>query len=308
MLSTLPKTFVTVVETGSITRAAEDLSLAKSAVSQNLKRLEGQLGVKLATRTTRRLSLTPAGERYYQKCKEIIALSQLAKTEMEAYGATPSGPITITAPHALIAPIVAPAMVRVMNAFPDLAPKVIADDARLDLIAEGIDMAITVGALPDSNLRARKIGTLRDVLCLAPELFAHAPSSDTPEFANWIQSMPYVAHVREPSKVTHRVPKASGPGSIELRFVPSFRSNTIEAIASFARQGLGIALLPDVSVAEDFRTGRLAKLCGFLDPEPIPIHALHAYDTLVPKSVHEVIEAVRYAFSTLAQPGWLERK
>ena len=118
MLSTLPLTFVTIVDSGSITRAADELNLAKSAVSQNLKRLEQQLDIKLATRSTRRFSLTPAGERYYQRCKEVLMLSKLAETELEAYGSKPSGPFTITAPHALIAPVVAPAMTTVSRRFP----------------------------------------------------------------------------------------------------------------------------------------------------------------------------------------------
>jgi len=300
MLSALPRTFVTIVEIGSITGAADELGLAKSAVSQNLKRLEQQLGVKLAVRTTRHLSLTPAGKRYYEKCKTLIALAKLAKTEMETFGATPSGPITITAPHALIAPVIAPAMAKVTARFPDLAPRVIADDKRLDLIAEGIDVSITVGKLPDSSLRSRRVGSLRDILCVAPALMADAPASDDPAFEDWVQSVPYVAHVREPASVEHHIPRLDGRKPARLRFQPGFRSNTIEAIAAFAREGLGVALLPDIAVLQDLKAGHLMHLCGSLKPETTSVHALHAYDTLPPKSVHETIDAIQAVFASCA--------
>ncbi|WP_298938526.1 LysR family transcriptional regulator [uncultured Ruegeria sp.] len=297
VLSTLPLNFVTIVETGSITRAADELGLAKSAVSQSLKKLEAQLGIKLAVRTTRHLSLTPAGERYYRRCKDVLALAKQAATEMEAYGAIPSGPIKITAPHVLIAPIIAPAMAKVMHQFPELEPTVIADDARLDLIAEGIDVAIAVGVLRDSNLRARKIGSLRDILCVAPSLMAHAPPSDTPEFAKWVQGLPYIAHLREPSAVIHSIPTKDHTKPVTLKFNPSFCCNTLDAIAACTREGLGVAFLPDIRVAQEIEDGSLVRLCEQLLPDPTPIHAVHTYDTLVPRSVKEVIEAVRAALS-----------
>ncbi|WP_298958254.1 LysR substrate-binding domain-containing protein [uncultured Roseibium sp.] len=292
MLSVLPQTFVTIVETGSITRAADEMNLAKSAVSQNLKRLETELDVKLAVRTTRRLSLTPAGKRYYQKCKELIALSRLAQTEMEAFGARPSGPITITAPHALISTVIAPAMAYVRRQFPHLKPQVIADDKRLDLIAEGIDVSLTVGDLPDSSLRARRVGALHDMLCVAPGLLDAAPSRDNPTFQEWVQSLPYIAHAREPEYLEHILQPQKDGTPIHLHFTPGIRSNTVEAIAALAREGLGVALLPDIGVVEDLRTGRLVPLFGEHALEQTPVYALHAYEKLLPGSVQATIKAI----------------
>ena len=296
MLSPLLHSFMAIVETGSITNAAETLDVAKSAVSQNLKRLERQLGVKLAARTTRRLSLTPAGEHYYRRCREILILSEQAKTEMETYGRVPSGPFTITAPHALVAPIIAPAMVDMKRRFPGLEPSVIAEDKRLDLVAEGIDLSISVGYLPHSSLRARRIGALRDILCAAPELMADAPATDDPAFADWAQALPYIAHMREASTVEHSLPlgggDADGEGEMRLTFQSTFRCNTLEAMAAFARKGLGVALLPDIGIVDDLRAERLIPLCGALAPDPTPIFAVHAYDALPPKSVQETIHAV----------------
>ncbi|MGG9998630.1 LysR family transcriptional regulator [Pseudovibrio ascidiaceicola] len=301
MLSTLPLSFVTVVETGSITRAADELNIAKSAVSQNLKRLEQQLDVKLAIRTTRHLSLTPAGERYYQRCKEILALSRQAETEMESFGAVPSGPITITAPHAFITPVIAPALALVKEKFPNLQPSVIAEDKRLNLITEGIDVAISVGQLPDSTLQARRIGTLRDILCAAPAVMENAPAFDDPIYWQWVQSLPYIAHTREPAVVRHRLPALVGAESVDVSFRSAVKANTIEAIAAFARNALGVALLPDIAIAQDLKAGTLLPLLTLVEPEPTPIYAVHSYDTLPPKSVQETITAIQQALAKALQ-------
>lgn len=294
MLSPLPMSFLAIVEAGSITGAADALGVAKSAVSQNLKHLEDTLGVKLAIRTTRRFTLTPAGERYYQRCKDIVALSHSARTEMEGYGATPKGPFVITAPHALIAPVVAPALAQMLRRFSSLQPRVIADDARLDLVAGGIDLALTVGDLPDSSLKAQRVGALCDTLCVAPELLETGPSPSAAEFTDWIQQLPYVAHMREPATVTFACDNEMRG---DLRFVPNLRGNTVDAVLAMAREGMGVALLPDLAVAEDLAGGRLVRVCSAHNPAPVPIYAVHAYDALVPLSVREAILALRHRLS-----------
>lgn len=293
MLSTLPLTFVTIAETGSISLAAEELNLVKSAVSQNLKRLERQLGVKLANRTTRKLTLTPAGACYYRRCKDMLVLSQRATTEMESFGASPSGPITITAPHAMIAPVIAPAMAQLVGTFPHLRPAVIADDRRLDLIDGGIDVSITVGTLADSSLKARKIGALRDILCASPMLIPADRGDTTSGPLSEIQALPYISHAREYGAVEHHLTNPVTGTSLKLHFRPTFHGNTIEALAAFAREGLGVALLPDLAIRDDLERGTLVEVFPDHELEEKPIYAVHAYDTLAPKSVLEVIAAVR---------------
>ncbi|MGH1441420.1 MAG: LysR family transcriptional regulator [Cellvibrionaceae bacterium] len=292
MLSVLPLTFTTIVEVGSITKAADQLNLAKSAVSQNLKRLEERLSVKLITRTTRQLSLTPAGERYYRRCKEMLTLANLASTEMEDFGACPAGPIRVTAPHSLVGPILAPAIYQITQRFPKLKPEVIADDSRLDLVASGIDLAISVGKLPDSNLKAKKVGVLRDILCASPHILHDIPHNS--EQANdWLQQLPYIAHFREGMTTTHELSSKKNKKTFRLKFQTMLKCNTIEAQINFARKGLGIALLPDLAIANDLRNGQLVPLLSDGLTKPIAIYAVHTYGTLPPLSVLELIKAVK---------------
>jgi len=299
MLSTLPLTFVTIAEKGSITLAADELSLAKSAVSQNLKRLEEQLSVKLANRTTRKLTLTPAGERYYARCKEVLALSQKASTEMEAFGATPSGPITITAPHAMMAPVVAPALAQVVQKYPLLRPTVIADDQRLDLVAGGIDLSISVGALADSSLKARKVGALRDILCASPDLLRDTPTDGL----SGLQMLPYISHIREPRLVEHKLQNRTTRKPLKVFFQPTFHCNTVESLVAFAREGLGVALLPDLAIRKEIESGDLVEVFPDHVLEEKPVYAVHAYENLTPKSVMEVIGAVQEKLLKNRQPS-----
>lgn len=292
--SILPLTFVTIVDHGSITKAADELNLAKSAVSQNLKRLEGQLGVQLAVRTTRNFGLTPAGGHYYLRCKEMLTLAKMTSTEMETFGATPSGPITITAPHALISPVIAPAVFNLVKKYPGLKPNIIADDKRLDLITTGIDVAITVGPLEDSNLKVRKIGVLRDVLCISKDLVSHIDSGITNQSISKIQALPYISHAREhASIVSHRLVATKERRSVDLNFGPKLFGNTVEAVLALVREGLGIAILPEIAVANDLKSGELVRVLPKYSLGESPIQAVHAYDTQTPKSVLETIEAVR---------------
>ncbi|MFT4636278.1 MAG: DNA-binding transcriptional LysR family regulator [Chitinophagales bacterium] len=293
MISTLPLTFVTIVEQGSITLAADKLDIAKSAVSQNLKRLENQLGVMLANRTTRSLSLTPAGEQYYLRCKEMLSLAKVASTEMENFGVSPSGPISITAPHAMVASIIAPAISALISRYPKLYPTVIADDERIDLISEGIDIAISVGSLNDSNLKAKRVGTLRDVLCVSSKLMKQSKISNSPAEKSAIQALPYIAHARENSSIEHKLTSTKPTHAILVKFTPTLFGNTIETLLSLVREGLGVALLPDFLVAEELKSGKLIRLFPDHGLPENPIYAVHPYANMPPKSILEVIKAIQ---------------
>ncbi|WP_299005371.1 LysR family transcriptional regulator [uncultured Shewanella sp.] len=300
MLSLLPLTFVTIVEQGSITQAAESLKLAKSAVSQNLKRLETQLGIKLFVRTTRRMTLTAAGERYYKRCKEILALAQLAQlasNELEVFGSYPSGPVNITAPHALIRPLLAPVIAELSQIYPDVIPSLIADDQRLNIVAAGIDVAITVGALPDSGLRAKRVGQLRDILCASPQLLARRRRTLDESELHWVQALPYIAHNREALMTEYQV-NCEGV-SQTLQFKATCRANTIESQISLVREGVGIALLPNIAVADELTSTELIQLLPQYESKSMPIYAVHGYDTQPPLAVKAVIEIVENQFQRL---------
>lgn len=309
MLSSFPHTFVAIVEAGSITQAANVLNTAKSGVSQTLIRLERQLGVKLAYRTTRKLTLTPAGDQFYRRCKEIVALSNMAKAEMEGFGVEPSGPITITAPHVLIEPIIVPALVTLKDRLPKVEPSIIAEDRRLDPVEHGIDLAIRVGDLEDSNLISSRIGTWHEILCASPDILKPSHSDDVFDSVPMIEALPYIAHFREPNPVFHTLVNSDTRTRLRVTFTPKLFGNTVKALAEMARQGLGVALLPEFVIVDDLKNGSLTRVLPhyFLDEKAIS--AIHAYGDMPPASVVEIIGAIRSKLNKLQQlqrGGWRE--
>jgi DNA-binding transcriptional LysR family regulator len=297
ILSLLPATFVAVAERRSITRAAEDMGLAKSAVSRNIKKLESQLGVKLAIRSTRQFSLTPAGERYFHHCRGILALSHRASSEMESFGASPSSSLKITAPHAMIESIISPAVSKLVGIYPRLEPNILVDDKRLDIVGNGIDVAITVGILKDSNLKARKVGTMENVLCLSKKLISDITNGNANYFISEVQNLPYLAHERENSNlVSYKLKKFNGESEVNVQFKPTLTVNTINALLSFCREGLGVALLPDFAIKEDLASGDLVRFLPEYSLGKSPVYAVHPYDSFVPKNILTFVELVKNEF------------
>ncbi len=160
--------FTKVVECGSISSAADELNLSKSVVSQQLKTLEQELGTHLLNRTTRRQVLTPVGRDFYHRCSEMKQISEQAWSDVRESQSSPGGSITISAPHALMDSVIAPAIGQLAAQYPEIKPTILADDERAHLIEDDIDVAVRVGESPESNFRQRLLGQFREVLCASP--------------------------------------------------------------------------------------------------------------------------------------------
>ncbi len=296
ILSALTRSYVAIIDAGSITQAADNLGMAKSTISQNLRTLEEVLNVKLLHRTTRRLTLTPAGDRYYHRCKEILSLAETAALEIQDLDAAPSGPLVLTAPHAMVAQVIAPALASLTRRYPGLVPNLLAEDRRLDIIENGIDIAISVGNLPDSTYQAQCVGFLTDILCASPDLIARYEALRLKTIKPSDTDLPYIAHNRENSHILHLLRHLDNRAELSLKFQPSIFANTIEAVAALARQGHGIALLPDFVIADDLAQGRLLQLNSAYTFEPKPIYAVHGYGRMPPKAISEFITEIRSVF------------
>jgi DNA-binding transcriptional LysR family regulator len=164
--------FATVVDTGSISGAAERLDMAKSAVSKRLADLETRLGVSLMTRTTRRLSLTDAGAEFYKRCTAILAEVAAAEAGVTEADAELSGPIRIAAPLSFGLQHLGPVLVKFMQRHPAVNVTMDFNDRQVDLVAEGFDLGIRIAKLGDSTLVARKLAPVRQLVCASPSYWA----------------------------------------------------------------------------------------------------------------------------------------
>ncbi len=265
--------FARVVEAGSISAAADQLDLSKSVVSQHLKLLEQELGVLLLKRTTRRQYLTEAGETFYEHCHELNQVAETAWTEIQNHTGVLSGRVRVTAPDALMAPLIAPLVGQLMEQYPGLRPELITSDQQLDLMQEQIDLAIRVGDSPSSQLKQRRIGQFRDVLCIAAELAGREP-----------ESLPYIANSWQGNRIEHHLKDAQGV-EITLSYQPTGRVNSVQLCRTLLEVGAGVGILPDFVFHDCQRQAKLVELLPGTQLPEVPVYGVHTFQSSPPPVV-----------------------
>ncbi|MCZ4282130.1 LysR family transcriptional regulator [Kiloniella laminariae] len=273
--------FAAVVEAGSFTEAALNLGLSKSVVSHHISKLESELGTKLLNRTTRNLSLTEAGEHFYLRCREVSKIARVAVEEVQNLSTTIHGPIVITIPHALLSHSVGVKLMEFFERYPLLEPTVINDDLRRELIEEQIDLAITVGTLPDSSFKSLRVGTLTEALFASPQYLEKNPVLDNPP--------EYIANQWEGTVILQSYERADGTRRV-FQAIATRKANNIVTVQNMAKAGLGLARLPLHMVEQDVSEGQLVRL--FPDDIPITsaIRIQHAYGRQMPKKIRACID------------------
>ena len=298
MLNPHIRTFVAIVENGSITAAADKLGLGKSGLSQQLRQLEAILGVKLLTRTTRKQSLTPIGERYFRQCKEIQILAIQSHEDIDTFLQEPSGRLRITAPHAAMRTKIAPAISSLLAAFPKITPDIIIDDQRLDLIENNIDVAITVGDLPDSDYKSLKIGDLTDILCISPIYLQH--ENLTPEILldpKQVSRCRYIAHAWQGKNIKLDLVSNTSKRKMKIEVSPTISANNLTAVKALALEGLGLAYLPDFVIEDEIDDGALIRVLPKYAGHTLNIHAVHPYGQYMPLAARTFIEILKQALT-----------
>ncbi|MBE9030146.1 LysR family transcriptional regulator [filamentous cyanobacterium LEGE 11480] len=287
--------FARVVECGSISATAIALDLSKSVVSQHLKSLEQELGVILLNRTTRRQVLTPAGRDFYEQCLRLNSITQQAWDAARETQQLPMGLVSISVPHALIGPIVAPAIGALTAQYERITPTILANDQRINLIEENIDLAIRVGETGVSGDRQVRLGQFRDVLCASPQYIAqHQLTSavliDSPERC---LQCDYIANDWQGTQITHHAWHKTTRQLITLEFVGNRFVDSLPTVLAMAKAGAGLALIPDFvfNMCQQQRT--LANVLPEYEFVRLPVHARHAFGKQPPTVVRLCIEAIK---------------
>ena len=261
--------FVRVAERGSFAAAATDLGLTPSALSKLVTRIEDRLGVRLLTRTTRRLALTAEGELFVARSREILASIEAAEAEVTAASERPRGHLRISVGTAVAKQILGPALPVFLGRYPDITVELHVSDRQVDLVAEQIDVAIRSGALGDSTLVARKVGEATRVICAGPLYLEKHGTPRVP--ADLLQHNCLTL----PGPAWSQWPFHTHEGINRLAVSGTFTSDNADLLLDMAVAGLGIARLADFMVARALRDGALVRL--LVDshvPESFPIHAL----------------------------------
>ena len=264
------RVFVRVVERGSFARAAHDLVLPRSRVSEAVQQLERRLGVRLLARTTRAVSPTAEGEIYHRRCLAI--LGAIDEAEAGIAGSAPAGPLRIDVHGSFACAFVLPGLPEFLLRHPGIALHIGAGDRLVDLVAEGIDCAIRVGEPAISGLIARRLGVLEEGTFASPDYLARHGTPASPEDLEGHRMIGFV------SSATRAVMPLSFQTADGVRIVALPAAATVasaEANAGLGAQGLGLIQAPRYRVADERARGALVEVLAAWPPPPMPVHLLH---------------------------------
>ena len=247
--------FVAVVETGSITAAAKRLGFAKTMVSTHIQKLEAEMGSNLIVRTTRRLHLTEAGTLFYNACQKILHDTEIAIAAASSNTQQVRGKLRISASVDFGASVVAPLAAELVNTHPELRIEIISSDHRVDMVAEGIDVAIRIGRLADSSHKAALIMNFEEWVVASPQIF----SKGLPTSPKELEQYPFVALSVLPNLLNWDFVR-DDQTSESVHFNASIISNTSIAVKAAVLAHAGFMIQPNFLVADDIAAGRLIRL------------------------------------------------
>ncbi len=243
-----------VVRTGGFAAAARERGSAPSSITRAVAALEETLGVRLLERTTRQVSLTEAGAAFLARAGPALDELAAAREAAAAGRRSPAGLLRVSASTTFGQTVIAPRLGDFAARYPDVVVELSLSDAVVDLIADGIDLAVRHGALKDSALVAARLCGVRYLLAASPDYLAGAPALERPEDIPNHRSLAFVFPAFGRAWTFER-----GEARIDIEIAPTFRANNAGAIAAAARAGAGLALLADWTIADDFAAGRLVR-------------------------------------------------
>lgn len=261
--------FVRVVERGSFSAVAREMQTSQPTISKVLRALEIELGGKLIARSTRRLSLTDEGQRYYSECRQILAAVDAAEHSFQSGRETIAGHLRIGSSVSFGRLQIAPRLPAFLARYPDIQIDLQLNDQNQDLVSEGLDVTFRIGQLNDSSLIARHIGTTHRVTVATPAYLKQHGQPQTPQqlsehnclLFNLLNSQNLWIYERDGQR--H-----------EVRIKGNAQSNNSEAIREMVLGGLGIALSPVWLFIEDLKAGRVTAILQNYTAQSLPIHAL----------------------------------
>ncbi|WP_050436168.1 LysR family transcriptional regulator [Chondromyces crocatus] len=281
--------FVQAAEAGSFALAAQRMGQSRSAVGKAVIRLEEQLGVRLFHRTTRALRLTDDGQAFYERCSRALAELEAAEALLERGRKEPAGRLRVSVPVLFGRRCVAPILVEVAQEYPQIALEVSFTDRCVDLVEEGVELAIRGGPLADSaGLMSRRLGKQVMVVCGSPEYLA---DRGTPDVLDELALHEGLVYGREGRVVPWRLLDAEGHAR-ELTLPSRIRFDDLEAIAAAAVAGAGLAWLPCWLVADALRAGTLVPVLEGERAFGYDIHAVWPLTQHLPSRVRVAIDAL----------------
>ncbi|WP_432473024.1 LysR family transcriptional regulator [Amphritea sp. HPY] len=266
----LMSVFVAVAEEQGFAAAARRLRMSPPAVTRAISALEQRLGVKLLNRTTRYVRTTDAGQRYLEDARRIMAEVDMADDTAAGINAEPRGHLTVTAPALFGRIFVIPGIVEYQQQYPDTQVSAVFLDRIVNMFEEGIDVGLRIGELPDSSMRALRVGSVRRILCATPDYLQQHGEPETLE--------QLAQHTLITSSAGNSPPDWNFTYKKEnklLRIQPRLRVTTNDAALEATLQNFGITRLLSYQAAAKIAEGKLKIIMETFEPSPWPVHIIH---------------------------------
>ncbi|MGM3276408.1 LysR family transcriptional regulator [Ralstonia sp. 24A2] len=294
---------VAVAEQGSLSAAGRALKVPLATLSRKISDLEALVGARLLIRSTRKLALTDAGIAYIAAARRILEAVEDAEREAAGEFTVPKGELVVTAPLMFGRLHVLPVVADFLAAFPEINIRLILSDRNVDLISDHVDMAVRIGKLPDSSMVATQIGVMRTVTCASPGLLA---DRSTPQVPDDLLHLPCVAVDTPMPSPSWWFRNPQSGTAIDVSILPRLSVTTPEAAAQAAVCKVGFVRLLHYQAAEAVARGELQILLETYEPEPAPIHLVHAARGQMPLKMRRFLDfaapRLRQALSEIHSP------
>ena len=263
------RVFVRIAETGGFAEAARQLHMSPPAVTRAVAALEDLIGARLLTRTTRAVKLTEAGARYLEDCRHILAAIEEAEAAAAGSYATPTGVLTVTSSVLFGQIYIMPLMTEFLDLHPQVTGRMLLLDRVVNMVDEGVDVAIRIGHLPDSSYSAIRVGSVRRVICAAPD---YIEARGLPQHPGDLADHRIIAATSAWTSLEWRF---GAKAEIAVTVKPALFSNSNEAAIGAARSGWGLTRALSYQIGPDLIEGRLQIVLEDFEQPPLPVNIVH---------------------------------
>lgn len=279
--------FVAVADLQGFAPAARKLGLSPSGVTRLIAALEDRLGARLLQRTTRKVALTDVGTRYLERVRRILADVEEAESSAEGERTRPSGRLVVSAPIGFGRLHVSPVMSHYLARYSEVTAELRLTDRTVNLVEDGVDLAVRIGHLPDSTLVARHVGEMRRIVVASKSYLTQRGEPETPEAIATHDTIQFGAAAAAPEWRF-----VEDGREVRVLCTPRFTTNSADAAIQYAGQGGGLTRVLAYQAADAIKAGRLRIVLEKFEPPALPIHAVYPTSRLLSAKVRAFIDLV----------------
>ncbi|MCW5300380.1 LysR family transcriptional regulator [Herbaspirillum lusitanum] len=288
--------FLRVVESRSFVRAAETLGLPASSVTGIIKRLEKHLQTRLLNRSTRNLSLTPEGERYFYRCREILDLIDDTESSLQGSAERPQGRLRVDMPGGIAHVVILSQLEKFQQRYPDIYLMIGVNDRQVDLVQDGVDCVIRTGSLHDSTLVARRLGELRWITCASP---SYLDEKGIPEDLKDLQRHRAVHYFSSTTRRGGELHFMEAGDSVNVPVPGTVAVNETGLYIKLGLDGLGLLQVAEILVADHLRNGELVEVLAGMRPAPVPVSLVYPHHRFLSPAMRAFADWTAKLFSNV---------